>query len=207
MAKIRTLPKAAAELKERDPNTSMTITRLRRLVKEGKIRSFDGGKSPSSTWTNWSGWCRVADSFAYLVNAGWPLERLRWYMANNINMDEMAEGVKDMVARGMAMDEIIEADSRGREEEPPPSTEDKSPPTLDTITAADLQKKEIPPIRFIVNKLLTVGLNILASPPKYGKSWMVLALCLAVSMGGGFWDMTLPSANVYIWLWRTASAV
>ena len=61
---------------------------------------------------------------------------------------------------------------------------------LDTITAADLQKKDIPPIRFIVDKLLTVGLNILASPPKYGKSWMVLALCLAVAAGGRFLGYT-----------------
>lgn len=60
------------------------------------------------------------------------------------------------------------------------------PPTLDTITAADLQKKDLPPIKFIVDKLLSVGLNILASPPKYGKSWMVLALCLAVASGGRF---------------------
>lgn len=29
-------------------------------------------------------------------------------------------------------------------------------------------------------------MNILASPPKYGKSWMVLALCLAVAIGGRF---------------------
>lgn len=60
------------------------------------------------------------------------------------------------------------------------------PPTLDTITAADLQKKDLPPIKFIVDKLLSVGLNILASPPKYGKSWMVLSLCLAVASGGRF---------------------
>lgn len=64
------------------------------------------------------------------------------------------------------------------------------PPTLDTITAADLQKKDIPPIRFIVENLIPVGLNILASPPKYGKSWMVLALCLAVAIGGRFLGYT-----------------
>lgn len=66
----------------------------------------------------------------------------------------------------------------------PPSDQNK--PTLDTITAADLQQKDLPPIKFIVDKLLSVGLNILASPPKYGKSWMVLALCLAVASGGRF---------------------
>lgn len=68
----------------------------------------------------------------------------------------------------------------------PPPEEQAAPPTLDTITAADLQKKDIPPIKFIVEKLIPIGLNILASPPKYGKSWMVLALCLAVAIGGRF---------------------
>lgn len=57
---------------------------------------------------------------------------------------------------------------------------------LDTITAADLQQKDLPPIKFIVDGLLSVGLNILASPPKYGKSWMVLDLGLAVASGGRF---------------------
>lgn len=125
----------------------------------------------------------MADSFSYLVDAGWPLERLQWYMRNGVELSTIEAAVKDMLARGMTMKEIIRADSSGYSEPPP---EDKPPATLDTITAADLQKKEIPPIRFIVDKLLTVGLNILASPPKYGKSWMVLALCLAASTGGRF---------------------
>lgn len=46
MARIRTLPKAVEEIKAKDPGTSVNITALRRWVKEGKIRSFDGGKSP-----------------------------------------------------------------------------------------------------------------------------------------------------------------
>lgn len=43
-------------------------------------------------------------------------------------------------------------------------------------------KKDIPPIKFIADRLIPIGLNILASPLKYGKSWMVLALCLSVTM-------------------------
>ena len=62
----------------------------------------------------------------------------------------------------------------------------KCSPALETITAAGLQKKDIPPINFLVERLIPIGLNILASPPKYGKSWMVLALCLSVTMGGKF---------------------
>ena len=46
MARIRTIPKAVEEIKAKDPGTSVSLTALRRWVKEGKIRYFDGGKSP-----------------------------------------------------------------------------------------------------------------------------------------------------------------
>lgn len=87
-----------------------------------------------------------------------------------------------------SFERLIEAGEFGP---PPEKKQDVAPPpTLDTITAADLQKKDIPPIKFIVERLLPVGLNILASPPKYGKSWMVLALCLAVAIRGRFLGYT-----------------
>lgn len=82
-----------------------------------------------------------------------------------------------------SFEQLMEAGEFGS---PTEERQDTPPPMLDIISAADLQKKDIPPIRFIVDKLLTVGLNILAAPPKYGKSWMVLALCLAVAAGGRF---------------------
>lgn len=59
-------------------------------------------------------------------------------------------------------------------------------PTLSTISAVDLQQKNISPIRWIVKDLIPAGLTILASPPKFGKSWMAMHLCLSVAMGGGF---------------------
>lgn len=62
----------------------------------------------------------------------------------------------------------------------------EAPPMLSTISAAALQGKDIPPIRWIVENLIPAGLNILASPPKYGKSWAVLDLGLAVTAGGRF---------------------
>ncbi len=42
--RLRTMRQAAMELKEQDPHTSMTAARLRRLVREGKIKSFDAGR-------------------------------------------------------------------------------------------------------------------------------------------------------------------
>ncbi len=46
MARIRTIPKAVEEIKAKDPGTCVNLTALRRWVKEGKINSFNGGKSP-----------------------------------------------------------------------------------------------------------------------------------------------------------------
>lgn len=57
---------------------------------------------------------------------------------------------------------------------------------LTMISAADLQNEYLPPIQFIVQGLLPQGSNMLASPPKYGKSWFVLDLGLAVAEGAEF---------------------
>lgn len=54
---------------------------------------------------------------------------------------------------------------------------------LTTISARDLQEKDIPPAVYVVERLLTAGLAMIAAKPKMGKSWMVLDLCLAVSAG------------------------
>ena len=72
----------------------------------------------------------------------------------------------------------------------------EAPPMLSTISAAALQGKDIPPIRWIVENLIPAGLNILASPPKYGKSWAVLDLGLAVTAGGRFLGYQTNSCEV-----------
>lgn len=70
---------------------------------------------------------------------------------------------------------------------------------LSTISAAALQGKDIPPIRWIVENLIPAGLNILASPPKYGKSWAVLDLGLSVTAGGRFLGyQTSPCEVLYL---------
>lgn len=54
------------------------------------------------------------------------------------------------------------------------------------ITSRKLLCKDLPPLRYLVEGLLPQGLAILASPPKYGKSWLALDLCLALSEGRPF---------------------
>lgn len=57
---------------------------------------------------------------------------------------------------------------------------------LKTINAAELFQTEIKPTEFVVDKLIPIGLELVASPPKYGKSWMMLDLSIAVASGTDF---------------------
>lgn len=45
MARMRSLPKAVDELRERDPETCISLCVLRRWVKEGKVKSVKTGKN------------------------------------------------------------------------------------------------------------------------------------------------------------------
>ncbi len=54
----------------------------------------------------------------------------------------------------------------------------------------------LPPLRFVVEGLLPQGVCILAGRAKTGKSWLVLALCLAVAAGGAFWNCATQKGDV-----------
>ena len=54
------------------------------------------------------------------------------------------------------------------------------------FSASELQGRDIPPTKWIVHELLPEGLGIICAPSKYGKSWMMLQLCVAVSQGKPF---------------------
>ena len=56
------------------------------------------------------------------------------------------------------------------------------------VTAAELDKMDIPPIEWIVNKILPVGLSMIGAPSKYYKSYMALGLCIAICNGMKFLD-------------------
>jgi hypothetical protein len=56
--------------------------------------------------------------------------------------------------------------------------------TKQGITLADLQNKEFPPERWIVEGIMPEGAVLFAAKYKSKKSWMVLAVGIAISMGG-----------------------
>lgn len=111
------------------------------------------------------------DDVAYLLNHGMTLEELeRLSQKEELPIAEIAAAARSIIERGGSL-----TDEDG----------DK-PPKLATISADALQRKEIAPVVYIVDRLITQGLTILASPPKYGKSWMVLDLCINVANGWAF---------------------
>ena len=66
-------------------------------------------------------------------------------------------------------------------------------------SAALLRAKKLEPVRYLVEGFLPQGLVLLASPPKYGKSWLALDLCCAVAGGTPFLGMpTRQAACLYM---------
>ena len=79
---------------------------------------------------------------------------------------------------------------------------------LSARTAQELLEEPITEADWVIEDLLPVGAHILAGAPKIGKSWMVLAIGLAVSMGQPFWDYTVcQGAVLYLCLEDTYARV
>lgn len=57
---------------------------------------------------------------------------------------------------------------------------------IHAVTASELDKMDIPPIEWIVDGILPVGLSMIGAPSKYFKSYMALGLCVAVCTGSKF---------------------
>lgn len=79
---------------------------------------------------------------------------------------------------------------------------------LSARTAQELLEEPIDEADWIIEDLLPVGAHILAGAPKIGKSWMVLAMGLAVSMGQPFWNCAVcQGAVLYLCLEDTYARV
>jgi len=57
---------------------------------------------------------------------------------------------------------------------------------FEVVSAAELAKKSYPPVTFLVDGILPPGFALLSAPPKSGKSWLALYLCLCVASGKPF---------------------
>lgn len=123
----------------------------------------------------------IQDHFAYLVNSGIPLDVIERHRRDGLSYEQQAEAVAAMISRGESLDEII-----GEETGEPPEAQPPPSPSLSIISAVDLQRQDIPPLKWTVEGFLPTGTAVWASPPKFGKSWAALDLCLSVTTGGRF---------------------
>ena len=62
----------------------------------------------------------------------------------------------------------------------------KNLPKLKSISAYDLQQMEFPDTYYAVNEMIPEGETVIAAPPKTGKSWLMLDMCLKVANGEPF---------------------
>lgn len=67
---------------------------------------------------------------------------------------------------------------------------------LNTMNAAELFSTDVKPTEFVINGLIPVGLSLVASPPKYGKSWMMLDMSISVAEGTPFLGFTTNKCSV-----------
>jgi RecA-family ATPase len=72
--------------------------------------------------------------------------------------------------------------------------------TIKLISAEELQKKEIEPLKWIVKDLLPEGLTILAGRPKNGKSLLALNMALAIASSNSFMNKLETSKGKVLYL-------
>ena len=75
----------------------------------------------------------------------------------------------------------------------------KNLPSVSIISAKNLQEKEFTPTYYAVEGVVPEGETVIAAPPKTGKSWLMLDMCLAVAQGTQFLGFdTRQSDTLYL---------
>lgn len=64
------------------------------------------------------------------------------------------------------------------------------------ISAQDLQRANLPPVKYLIEGILAVGTSIISAASKIGKSWFVLSLGIAVADGEMFWERQTEKCGV-----------
>jgi hypothetical protein len=67
-------------------------------------------------------------------------------------------------------------------------------------TADELMAEHFPPVRWAVPGLIAEGVNLLAGPPKVGKSWLSLGLALSVAAGNAAFGSIPVQAGAVLYL-------
>lgn len=75
-------------------------------------------------------------------------------------------------------------------------SEPKKIEKLEAESMASLAQRHIDPPKFVIPGMIPYGITILASPPKFGKSWMCLDMAISVATGTEFMDLPVNKTGV-----------
>lgn len=64
------------------------------------------------------------------------------------------------------------------------------------MSAQDLQKAQLPPVRYLVADILPEGTSLLSAASKIGKSWFVLDMGMKIATGSPFMDKQTTQVGV-----------
>ena len=67
---------------------------------------------------------------------------------------------------------------------------------LTLYTSTFIMTTPMKPVKYLVDKMITQGLYILAGAPRVSKSWLALDLCLSVAKGERFLNRDTDSGYV-----------
>ena len=119
---------------------------------------------------------------------GLPLKLRRW-------QDKMAEEYTKLGESGFNALVLKEYDAALNGSPAP----DRLPGGQAVFSVQELARMELPPIRYVVEGAIPMGMGVLVAKPKLGKSWMVLDLCLSVAQGLPFLGYaTRPHGALYL---------
>lgn len=124
------------------------------------------------------------ENISYLLEHGMSLSDIQTLLKKDITIEEMRAAVESRLSRGLQVEDPPEP---APPEGPPPAADPpKEIQPLTVTTAPDLQKADLPPIRYLVEGTLPEGTSLLTAASKIGKSWMVLDLGLCSAAGERF---------------------
>ena len=125
-------------------------------------------------WLIAHGKAPLPDPISDLVGDGLSFSDIKAYMEDGYSIDEIAAMAKDCKRMGASLtDPELESTETG-------------PQMLNIISAPDLQRADLPPVKYLVEGILPDGTSLLTAASKIGKSWMVLDLGLCQASGAPF---------------------
>lgn len=121
------------------------------------------------------------DSLEYLLKRGMSLDEIRAHMKEGASLDDLRASAEYDEVRVRSLQDPPPVRKRGGSTETPREIQ-----RIDAISAPELQKADLQPVKFIIEGMLPDGTAIVSAASKIGKSWMVLHAGLSIAAGRSF---------------------